>query len=534
MAVRRDPKTVGSRRSRHGDGADAAHDIVRTPDRLALDDVFLNHDALRRGLTDNLNARRIERDRADERVKKAFEEISLSKPTKNDRSPLNHVKPDASTLDAVTAVVHRRVDAIRKSDAASVVSVRAGSKLVKWDKAGKSKDRPAGSLKLKALLDLVNVRQSGPLFASAPAQAARYEAEGEAQKVIDDVVANGTGDAPQRKPGADRTAGDLSADKLVAQSVNVQMKSATAPEDRLTYGLIPNGANADKTQAHLLQTFELRPGASDVTSYHDFNTLRIAFEHVWTRLLDGELEQLGRELYREYVGLKDFLGYDPNTDRPITSLDDLKWLINEIHSLSDFAQEAIPPQLTNSQAGGDSSGTQKGASDVTTGVAQVVGAVLTGGLTSIMEAAINAFADIGKMPIKHWADLNGQKLELGDRITATFDYNAASAGSIELALQTDVGTHWKGFWFQFWDQSSGQYVNFAAVANGNKETRAVNGRDYYWSSIPVPANLVPTGVITFKSEASPGNNVGRYVLSNLAEGNKLSVGARITFYWQDN
>ena len=69
----------------------------------------------------------------------------------------------------------------------------------------------------------------------------------------------------------------------------------------------------DATQSRILQTFELRPGASDVTSYHDFHTLQIAFPHVWTRLFDGELEALGRELYREYVKLKDFGGVDRTT-----------------------------------------------------------------------------------------------------------------------------------------------------------------------------------------------------------------------------
>ena len=71
---------------------------------------------------------------------------------------------------------------------------------------------------------------------------------------------------------------------------------------------IPNTADDDAVQSRILETFELRPGASDVTSYHDFHTLQIAFQHVWTRIFDGELESLGRELYREYVKLKDFSG----------------------------------------------------------------------------------------------------------------------------------------------------------------------------------------------------------------------------------
>jgi hypothetical protein len=159
------------------------------------------------------------------------------------------------------AVIGRRVDTIRKSDVAPIVFVRAGSKLVKWDKAHKAdehtSDGPVGSLELEPLLNFI--RQGESLFASAPAEAARYEAERQAQKVVDDVVANGKGDTPQREQDADRAAGNLNADELVTQSVNVQMKFATAPEDQLTYGLIPNGAGADKVQASLSQTSNCDP-----------------------------------------------------------------------------------------------------------------------------------------------------------------------------------------------------------------------------------------------------------------------------------
>src|SRR5262245_21273916 len=129
MVSRRNPKTVTSDKSTHVGDGDRSEDVVKTPDRLALDDVFLNHEALRRGLTENLKARRIESDKISERVKKAFEHISLSKPETNDRDATNHVAPDASTLDAVKGVVSRRLVDILESDAVPVATVRAGSKL---------------------------------------------------------------------------------------------------------------------------------------------------------------------------------------------------------------------------------------------------------------------------------------------------------------------------------------------------------------------------------------------------------------------
>jgi hypothetical protein len=530
MVVRRDPKPVASGRSRHGNGDGAAHDVVKTPDRLALDDVFLNHEALRRGLTENLNARRIESDKVAERVEKAFAKISLSKPAENDRSPLNHVAPDASTFDAVNAVVHRRVDAIRKSDAASVVSVRAGSKLVQWDEARRAEnhatDGPSGSLELEPLLNFVNVRRSGPLFASASTEAARYETEGQAQKIIDDVVANGSGDKPQRKQDADRAAVDLSADELVAQSVNVQMKSATAPEDQLTYGLIPNGAAADKVQTSLLQTFELRPGASDVTAYHDFHTLRMAFEHVWTRLFDGDLEKLGRKLYKEYVGLKDFLGYDPATDRSITSLDDLKWLINEIRSLSDFAQEVIPPQLTNGQ--GDPAGTPKGASDVTSDVARTTGTVLTGGASLFIEWAFNELIKLGNRPVVvTWNDFPLKPNEGRGNIIELLppEQNALPQGTVEIVLEADTNSYKKRISFQQWDHDTQRVVYSADLQN-------FGGGHGPIDRLVLNAAQVQSGTLKFISEDEIVNELllGRYVLGDLTE--KINDRTRVRFHWK--
>ena len=53
-------------------------------------------------------------------------------------------------------------------------------------------------------------------------------------------------------------------------------------------------------------TFFAGKVTTDVPSYHDFHTLQIAFQHVWTEIFDGQLTSLGRDLYGEYVKLKDF------------------------------------------------------------------------------------------------------------------------------------------------------------------------------------------------------------------------------------
>ncbi len=61
---------------------------------------------------------------------------------------------------------------------------------------------------------------------------------------------------------------------------------------------VPNPANSSAP-------FELSTGASDADSYHDFFRLQIAFEDVWTELLDQKIQQAGEMLYAHWDALMD-------------------------------------------------------------------------------------------------------------------------------------------------------------------------------------------------------------------------------------
>ena len=61
------------------------------------------------------------------------------------------------------------------------------------------------------------------------------------------------------------------------------------------------------------------------------------------REFDGELEKLGRDLYREYVRLKD---YGVSTaDLEISTADDLHRLIDEVRKLSQWVEDETPREL---------------------------------------------------------------------------------------------------------------------------------------------------------------------------------------------
>ncbi|MCI0708779.1 MAG: hypothetical protein L0154_01335 [Chloroflexi bacterium] len=77
------------------------------------------------------------------------------------------------------------------------------------------------------------------------------------------------------------------------------MEHTTSPEMRVKYG-IPDRADQENVKAEI-QSFSLVGGPADVTAYHDFHSLQIAFKHVWAELFDEGLKELGKQLFEELV-----------------------------------------------------------------------------------------------------------------------------------------------------------------------------------------------------------------------------------------
>jgi len=314
---------------------------------------------------------------------------------------------------------------------------------------------------------------------------------------------------------------------LVSDNVNLQMATATSPEMKLSYAVIPN--DSGKGQADLLRTFELRPDPTDVTSYHDFTTLQIAFEHVWTQLFDFRLASVGTQLYEEYVQLKALSG-SAAPDPTIDTLDDLANLVTEIRSLSQFVQSTTPSTLgvatNDTPASADSLG-----NDLQVGLA-----VASGGVIPLFEAAFNALITLGQKPLITWSDLKSDNAlpGHGDHIVASFEYSVAPPGTVQFVLKTDTNSYLKQIAFQFWDQASDKSSNLILVSNKSKAiVTDPDGHNYFKeTSAPVPFSLIQTGCFEFASqEGNIGEIVpGRYILGNLSE--QLVERSRVTFYWK--
>jgi len=494
------------------------------PDHLAVDSLFRTDAAFRAVLTANLKPLRAESDAISNRVEVAFSNFHPTPLSAEELATRHYVAHGASPAEVLNKVISDGVHALGSGDVEHTLILRKSDELTSlMTEAPGEAGSVAGHIDLLKLISFINGKSAGGSVVNEPTYAqcqAELEAEGMLSS-LENAAPGGNGNGVPRQADAPDNAGEV--DQLVKDSVNLQMHSATAPEARLDYGsmpVIPNAADTDKVQSSILQTFELRPGASDVTSYHDFYTLQIAFQHVWTQIFDGQLESLGRDLYREYVKLKDFSG-SADPDPGISTVDDLRQLMDEVRKLSQVVQESIPDDLRGTGDAASDNGPK--SSDELSNTAKLGVAVATGGASWLLEWALDEFSKIGRKPIIRWDDFPGPWPPRQDKIYLTFADDVVPAGSVEVVLKTDYASHIKIIEFEPWDPDAKQFVHGPQISNtGHIDT----------VTMPLRTSQIASGVLEFASEESTGLNLGRYVLGNLTE--KLKDGTRVTFYWKDN
>jgi hypothetical protein len=492
------------------------------PGRSAVDAAFRDDAAVRHALTENLKPLQIKSDAIANRVEAAFRNFAPTPLAPEELAARHYVEPGKDIGEVLEKVVTEGARTLGSAGTRRTLTLRDTAELrsLMTDGAGNG-GAAEDDVDLHALVNFIDEKNAGGSLVTEPAYTlcrAKLEAES-IVAAIDHPPAAGNADGAangQVAPPASREA-----DELVKDSVNLQMHSATAPEARLDYGLpaIPNSADKDKVQRSIVQTFELRPGASDVTSYHDFHTLQIAFQHVWTRIFDGQLESLGRELYREYVKLKDFSG-SAGEDLRVNTVDDLRRLMDEVKKLSQVVGDDIPRDLSGAGVG-TRNGT-RGSDDYKNIVKDAAG-VASGGLTWLLDWALEEFSKAGKKPIIRWDDFPGPWLPRQDKIYVTFVRDVVPAGEVEIVLQTDYASHIKIIEFEPWDPDRSQFVHGPRIDNGGHVEKV---------TMTLGTSQLDLGVLEFASEESTGVNLGRYVLGNLTE--RIKDGTRVTFYWRDN
>jgi hypothetical protein len=531
-------RLIGRAKVRTGDGAEEVTIEVDSPDpvptgpvpepeipgRAAVDAAFRVDSAFRSALTENLKPLRAESEAIARRVETAFATFTPTPLSAEVLEARHYVEPDEDPGETLDAVIMDGVRALGSSDTKRTLTLRDSPELRGLLTEAPGDGEPAeGKVELDALVAFINGKHAGGSVVAEPADApcrAELEAESrvaalESASVAEDGVGGANGQVASSE--------SREADELVKESVNLQMRSATAPEARLDYGsmpVIPNAAGKDQAQSSILQTFELRPGASDVTSYHDFHVLQIAFQHVWTRIFDGQLESLGRELYREYVKLKDFSG-STDDDLRVSTVDDLRALMDEVKKLSQIVESSIPREVSGN-GGGQKGGGTKGRGDLED-IARAGVAVLTGGASLLFEAALKELGKLGEKPVITWDDFGREYPKGLDMIEVSFVGGVAPAGEVEVVLLTDDGSHRKIIEFQPWVEEARNFGDGPSVSN-------VGHPEGYRATMRLRTSSLALAVLQFASQETETIDLGRYVLAHLED--RLKDRTRVTFHWK--
>jgi hypothetical protein len=522
-----------------GSEAPAVATAGEHPIDSAVDKIFENNARVRAATARNLKARGEATLEIAGMAKAAFANFTPSKYSAEERERRNFVAANADTAVVQRAVVDKGVESMRTTATRRALKVHVGGALDKMIRKGDGSAE--SSIAVGELMDYLARRIEGPIITNTAAMS-ECRAEREAQRRLDDVLGETeVPEVPAPTPAATTpaTAVEVTADALVNAQVQTQMSTATSPEERLRYAVASRSGTKETGKA--IETFELRAGPADVTSYHDFNHLQIAFEHVWTEIFDGKLAKLGTELFHEYVKLQEFIGV-PADDRNIDTIDDLRQLMAEIRELSRLTTEATPAQL---QPGGEGGGSTAASGEVTTeAIVDVVQTVLdpasvvtdaigdetVAAILNPAGAIIGAIADLIKgTPQIRWASFPGPLPGNGDLISVTVQQNAAPAGVVEIALVTDAQSTrgWKGITFREYDGSQTEISKFT-ITNDSTDPNVWDKSSY--NVLPLYTPQVNNAILEFFHEGLFGVRYTRcYVMGALNE--KIVDRSRVTFTW---
>ncbi|MBZ5538117.1 MAG: hypothetical protein LAO31_19365 [Acidobacteriia bacterium] len=375
--------------------------------RSGLNKAFLDDKTVRQAFATNLKERGIiSRDFA-ERSRKVFANFRPTAPVSAKRPHPNFVKPGDNLLDVQQTNMAKGIELIKRNapkHSARFAASEELNKMVKKSRRIEPGDKPVqwmGTISGADIYARLKELNKGPEIFATNTLVTSCEAEQEANRRMQQITSQGntsTGASGSTSTSsqADTAGAPLYPDaahitptKMVKENVYLQMHTATSPESTLSYDNIPEHSNQMK-DSHDKPTFELRAGPTDVTAYHDFHSLQIAFENVWEEMFDAQLASLGQQLYQEYVKLKDFSGMDDSSDPMVSTVDELRELMAEVKSFTQQTVQNLAPVFD----AGSSDGKGTGGYGANTGsapnsfeqtAAQVALGFATGGISPLLK-----------------------------------------------------------------------------------------------------------------------------------------------------
>jgi hypothetical protein len=316
--------------------------------------IFETDAAVRSVIADNLRDRHQLAKVVTLKAHEAFAEFTPTKYAATSAPRPNYVKPGESATSVQKRAMQRGVEAIQKSSVPRSIKFSKTPELSALMKTARPNNGSlAGTITATDMVAFVTNKIGRNLYL-VPDTYTICKAELEAEKRLKEIEAgkgpatftasNGSNPPAASSDGTEvRDASHLTATMMVKDNVDLQMSKVTAPESQLTFEVPDRSQQA--VDAHDTPSFELRKGASDVTSYHDFHNLQIAFEDVWTEMFDTRVSGLGRQLYEEYAHLKDFNGVEAGNVKKLKTIDDLRSLMDEIRDFSRLTDANTPKPI---------------------------------------------------------------------------------------------------------------------------------------------------------------------------------------------
>ncbi|WP_199423134.1 hypothetical protein [Actinotalea solisilvae] len=503
--------------------------------RAAVHQLFDSEDVVRSALRDRLVDATSQSLQLRQEAATAFSGFYPSRVSAADREALTYLAPGDDLIGLLTQQIDDTLQERRDAPSAGRLRLHLTPRLRALLDTTDADDERAGRIALDAILEIV--RGAEPLPPADPVAVSRAAAR------ADELIAAITDGAPQpaappRDDGAGRPAGPpgppgppVNGFAEVAAKLEELLAAIRTPETAPAFE-VPSRPDQGSVREGV-STFELRSGPADVTSYHDFTHLRIAFQGVWTEIFDGQLEAVGRQLYEEAVKLRTFAGLDSQA-QSIDTLDDLKRLMEEVRDLAQITVDATPsevrPPTTTSTPVSQTTSAVDVAKEVLLGGPTgdpLVDAILNPG-GAIIEAIGNLFA--GKQQLT-WDSFPGPLPVGGDVITLRFEPEAVEPGTVEFVIENGPQAWWwKGLEFREFD-TRGNVVSTFRISNDPRDTGVWQADSY--NRLPLYTPQLQNGVIEFQ-KAAPGLgfgvHTGYYLLAGLPD--RMPDRMRAIFRWE--
>ncbi|MHA7291351.1 hypothetical protein ACX80V_17145 [Arthrobacter sp. MDT3-24] len=503
----------------------------------AVQQLFDSDDIVREALRDRLvdvTAQSLDLRR---KAATAFSGFYPSRISTADREGSSYLAPGDDLVELLTKQMNVTFQEQRAVPTAGRLRLHLSPKLLKLIDTTNANDQRVGHISLDALLKLV--RGSVPLPPTDPVSASHAPAR--ADELLTAITAppaepqagDEAADPPAPEPS--KTTKTTTKDEPNRPEVLAKIKELLAamrtPE---TAPVFEVPARADQgTVREGLSTFELRSGPADVTSYHDFTNLQIAFQGVWTEIFNGQLEDCGKKLYEEAVKLKTFARLDAEA-QSIDTLDDLKRLMAEVRDLAQITIDATPGEIRPPTTASSPVSQSTTAVDVAKNVLlggptndPLVNTILNPG-GALIKAIGNLFA--GK-PQVTWDSFPGPLPVGNDVITVRFEPDAVPAGTVEFVIENGPQAWWwKGIEFREFDTRGNEISKFL-ISNDPRDPGVWQAESY--NRLPLYTPQLPNGVLEFQ-KAAPGLgfgvHTGYYLLAGLPD--KMPDRTRAIFRWE--